>query len=291
VVSKAQSWTETIAEAKPLLKLGLVFTSTTLMALGTMYLVRVIILRYLGLGAAGMYQAAIALSSVYVGFILDAMGRDFYPRLTAMSQDNNECTSLINKQMEVGLLIAIPGILATMTFAPVVIAFFYSAKFTPAYDVLKWQMLGLGLRVVSWPMGFLLIAKGNGRTFFWTELVTNCVHLCFIWIGIQYFGLIGTGMGFFGMYVFYCILIFWVGKINYKFTLSPDHIRLGAIIITATGIVFLTPYLLSEKMSLLINIVITTGIGLYAIKKIIIVTDGANVIPNIFMKIVKRIGM
>ena len=48
--------------------------------------------------------------------------------------------------------------LATLTFAPLVIALFYAAKFAPAVGILRWVCLGITLRVISWPMGFIIIA-------------------------------------------------------------------------------------------------------------------------------------
>ena len=82
-----------------------------------------------------------------------------------MAKDNAECNRLVNEQAEVGLLIAGPGLLATLTFAPLVIQLFYSDKFGPAVEILRWICLGMMLRVTSWPMGFMLIAKGKGTSF------------------------------------------------------------------------------------------------------------------------------
>ena len=58
-----------------------------------------------------------------------------------------------------------------------VIELFYSAKFGPAVEILRWICLGMMLRVASWPLGYVLIAKGEGMLFFWTELVSNVVQL------------------------------------------------------------------------------------------------------------------
>lgn len=44
-----------------------------------------IVVRSLGLDAAGLFQAAATLSTLYIGVILTAMGADFYPRLTAVA--------------------------------------------------------------------------------------------------------------------------------------------------------------------------------------------------------------
>jgi enterobacterial common antigen flippase len=168
-------WMEILGEAKPLVRLGLVFMASGLMMTGTQYALRLLITRKLGLNALGLFQASATLSNLYVGVILGAMGADFYPRLTAAAQDTEAYPRLVNEQAEVGLLMAAPGILATMVLAPLVIKIFYSGQFDGASAILEWQVLGLLLRVVCWPVGFVLLAKGDGRAFFWTELVFNAL--------------------------------------------------------------------------------------------------------------------
>ena len=73
-----------------------------------------------------------------MGFILQAMAADFYPRLTSSAGDNTACNRLVNEQTLVGLLLAGPGVLATLTFAPLVISLFYTAKFGAAVGILRW---------------------------------------------------------------------------------------------------------------------------------------------------------
>ena len=65
------------------------------------------------------------------------MGADFYPRLTGWRK-TTECNRLVNEQAQISLLIAGPGVIATLTFAPLVIAVFYSAAFWPAVSLLRW---------------------------------------------------------------------------------------------------------------------------------------------------------
>jgi PST family polysaccharide transporter len=207
VVATKMSWRESWMEAKPMLKLGLVFVSTGLMGAGVAYLTRVIIIRKLGLEANGLYSSAWTLSSYYVGFILGAMGTDFYPRLTEVNHDHAEVNRLVNEQTEVGLLMALPGIIATLTLAPLVIMTFYTAEFMPAVELLQWQSLGLMGRVIAWPIGFIMLAKGAKRCFFYSELSANVVLLGFTWLGVVDFGLAGTGMAVLALYL--CMTI-WV---------------------------------------------------------------------------------
>ena len=98
---------------------------------------------------------------MYVGFILQAMGTDFYPRLVRAANNNPQCNRLVNEQAHVSLLLAGPGVIATLTFAPLVIALFYTAKFAEAVEILRWICLGIALRVITWPMGFIIVAKNN----------------------------------------------------------------------------------------------------------------------------------
>ena len=253
-------------EARGLISLGVVLMASALMMALVLYMVRVMVVRRFGLEAAGLYQSAATLSNVYIGFILGAMGMDFYPRLTAASLDNAACNRLVNEQAEIGLLMAAPGLIATLTFAPLVIELFYSKKFIPAYDILQWQILGTFLRVVSWPLGFTLLAKGNGKMFFWTELSANAVHVVLFWLGIVIFGLKGSGMAFFALYIFYLFLMMYVVKKLTGFGWSESNRRLALIISPAIGTVFMLPRILPPAASMAIGTTLTLGIGIYSVK-------------------------
>ena len=52
------------------------------------------VLHKIGLEATGLYQSAWTLGGLYVGFILQAMGADFYPRLTASIHETRGVQSL-----------------------------------------------------------------------------------------------------------------------------------------------------------------------------------------------------
>jgi enterobacterial common antigen flippase len=259
-------WREILREAKGLVSLGLVIMATGLMTTVVMYLVRVFVVRQLGTDGVGLYQAATTLSSLYISVILNAMGMDFYPRLTAVAEDNDACNRMVNEQTEVGLLVAAPGIIATLTFAPLIIQIFYSSSFVPAYDVLRWQILGIFLRVVSWPIGFVLLAKGKGMIFFWTELISNAVHVVLVWIGVSYFGLEGTGMALFTIYSFYTIMILAVVRRISYFHWTGTSSRLIGIMSVGIALAFLLPRFMDKKMSLIFGSLLTLLFSIYSLR-------------------------
>lgn len=259
-------WRETFREAKGLLALGLVFMASSLMGAAVMYLTRVLVVRQIGMDGVGLYQAATTLSSLYIGVILSAMGMDFYPRLTSLAEDNEACNRMVNEQTEVGLLIAAPGILATLAFAPLIIQIFYSASFSPAYEVLRWQILGIFLRVVSWPIGFVLLAKGRGKIFFWTELTANAVHVALVWIGVAYFGLKGTGIAFFTLYIFYTVMILAVVHHLSSFHWTATSLRLIGITSVGVSVAFLLPRFTAQNVGLIFGGLLTLISTIYSLR-------------------------
>ncbi len=201
------SWQETTGEARKLLLLGFAFMASALMTAGVTLFVRLIVLRQEGEAAAGHFAAAYTLAGVYTGFLLQAMGADFYPRLTASASDDGRVNQLVNEQTEIALLIALPGVLGTIVCAPWIISAFYAADFHPAIGLLQWQVFGIFGRIVTWPMGFIMLAKGEGRLFLLTELVSNLVYTVLVYFGLRMFGLAGVGMAFLGLYLFYTVLM------------------------------------------------------------------------------------
>ncbi|MGA2401290.1 MAG: O-antigen translocase, partial [Syntrophobacteraceae bacterium] len=256
-------WKEITAESRGLLRLGLAFMASGLMSLGAMYFVRVVIVRQLGLDAAGLFQAASAIATLYVGFILSAMGADFYPRLTAVANDDAACNRMVNEQAEISLLLAVPGVLATLTFAPFVIRIFYAASFAPAIDILRWQVLGAFLRVASWPLGYILLAQGRGKIFLCTEFSYNAVQIGLVLVLLHYFGLPGTGMAFFGVNLFSLLLIFAVVRRLSGFSWSASNIRVAALTVPGVTTVFLAVYFLPGILSTAAGGAMTLALGCY----------------------------
>jgi len=230
--------------AASLLKLGVAFMVSGFVVTGVAYVVRVILLHRVGIAATGWYQSAWTLGGLYVGFILQAMGADFYPRLSAVANDNAECNRLVNEQALVGLLLAGPGVIATLTFAPLVIALFYSAKFGAAVPVLRWICLGATLQVITWPMGFIILAKARQDFFLFSEVVWAAVAMGLAWTCVGLFGLNGAGIAFFGSYIFHWILTYPLVRHLSGFRWSAENTRTGLLYLPLIAIVFGSFYLL-----------------------------------------------
>jgi enterobacterial common antigen flippase len=265
VDSVSVSRVELRQESAALLKLGFAFMSSGLMTMGVAYVVRITVLRKVGMEATGMYQAAWTLGGLYVAFILQAMGADFYPRLTACIANRQAANRLVNEQVEIGLLLAGPGVLATLTCAPLAIALFYSTRFLPAVEILRWICLGTLLQVVTWPMGYIIVAKARQALFFWCEAAWATVSLALAWVCVSYFGLKGAGIAFFGSYIFHGVLIYGVIRRLSGFRWSAENAKRCLIFFVGTATVFAAPYFLSFNEAVALGLVATLLSAAYSV--------------------------
>jgi len=266
IQSPVMTMSEVKEETAALMKLGFAFMASGLLMMGTAYAVRMMVIRLVSLEAAGYYQAAWTLGGLYVGFILQAMGADFYPRLTAVAQDNDLCNRLVNEQTQISLLLAGPGVLATLVFAPLVTEVFYTAEFHVAVDVLRWICLGIALRVISWPMGFIIVAKGEQTIFFWAELAWTVVNVGLSWYGIKSFGLTGAGIAFFGSYVFHAILIYAIVRYLSGFRWSSVNNQIVLLFLSSISVVFFGLYMVPPLVATTLGALVVLLSGLYSLR-------------------------
>lgn len=218
-------WRETVTGGAGMIRLGLFTVITGLASTGSMYLVRIFISDQMGVDGVGQFQAAWNLSAIYVGLVLNAMGADYFPRLSAANRDNEQVCRLVNEQTEIALLIAGPLIVGMIGFMDIIVALFYSAKFSQSIDILLWQTMGNLLKVISWPMGFVLLAKGRGSFFIFTELLWNALFLAVIWLSWGRIGIESTGIAFLIGYLIYTGVIFVICRRLCGFSWPSKNIK------------------------------------------------------------------
>lgn len=214
-------------------RLGLAFMISGLITTLGFLAARVLVQRELGPEALGQFQAAWAIGMTYLGFVLGAMGTDYYPRLTAAISDPAAATRLVNEQTEVALLLCGPVLVAMLGCAPWVIRLLYTGEFGPAVDILRWQLLGDILKVMSWPLGFVLVAAGAGKTFVLTESTGIGVFVLGVFVALPLIGVTATGVAFLALYVAYLPLVWWLGGRRIGFRWSRAVRWQAALVIAA----------------------------------------------------------
>lgn len=238
------TWRQTFTEGGGMVRLGLIFMWNGLLLSAVSYATVALITKQEGLQAVGIYSAAFALSGLFVNFVLQAMGADYYPRLTGLADDPAALNKLVNEQTEIGLLMAVPGLLATLVLAPWIIHIFYTQAFIPAEELLRWFVLGCLGRVISWPLGFVMLALGKFRWFFLTETSFNVIHILLVAVALSVLGLVGVAIAFPILYIGYTLAVLLVCMRLTSFRWSPAAFKM----IWSSAVLFVTCMVLLEKL-------------------------------------------
>ena len=266
----SMTFPEARKEAAELLKLGFAFMASGFLMMGAGYVVRMMLARQIGLEAAGLYAAAWTLGGLYVNFVLQAMAADFYPRLVGVATNHAQCNQLTDEQSRISMLLAAPGVCATILCAPLVIALFYTSEFTGAINALRCICLGVAMRVITWPMGFIIVAKGRRHLFLGVEFAWAAVNVALTWLFVGWFGLNGAGLAFFASYLFHGAIVYPVVLRLTGFSWSRESRQIGLFFLLCVGSVFAGCQFLPTPWAEVAGISITIASGMYSLHRLLI---------------------
>jgi PST family polysaccharide transporter len=199
------------ADLRQLAKIGGALMVVGWLAQLSAYLVRLVIVRHAGLEAAGYYQAAYALAGSLPGFVFAAMSADFFPRISA-AKDEAEAADIAEKQIQAGLLLALPLLAVLLTMGGLCVRLLYADSFEGALPLLPWMIWGVFFRLLAWPLGYWLLGRGSGRVVIIVELTANLIGTLLPVLLLPVFGLAGSAIAFFANYVIYTVIMVCVAR-------------------------------------------------------------------------------
>lgn len=263
------SLAETWATWKPMAKLGAAFMLGGLATTTTLLLVRSRITQELGLDAAGHFAAAWGITMTYVGFLLGAMGADYYPRLTEVIRDRVAAVRLMNDQAQLGLAIGGPVLLLLIGLAPWVITLLYSAEFGPAVTLLQWQTVGNVFKLASWAMSYSIVAAARAKTYFFMELSFNIVFLIMVLSLLPRFGLEITAYAFVLGYLVYLTTAYTLARRIHGF--RWEALSLGLLGLHAgLAVALLALALTAPFAAALASPVLAAATGLFGLRVVLV---------------------
>lgn len=264
---------ETFQKGKAMLKLGFFLSLGGLISTGCAYLVRIFITRVGGIENVGLYNAGFGIINSYVGIIFTAMATDYYPRLAGAINDKPKYVSIVNQQGNVALLILGPILTIFIVFINIAVILLYSKDFLVINTMMQYAIIGVFFKTASWLMGFIILAKGSTKLFFWCELIANFYLTVLNCIGFYYWGIEGLGISFLIGYIIHSLQMYYVSKIFYDFSFDFSFFKIFTIQIAIAIIALCCMKLINNTLisyilgSLLVIIAIV--FSLYSVNKII----------------------
>ena len=235
---------ETVESGKNMVKLGLVITVTGIIGFLTGYILNAFISRTGGVDQVGLYNAGWSVIGQSTGLVFAAMTTDYFPRLSSINTDNNKITSLVNQQAVMVLLILAPIIVFLIAALPLLIRLLYTAAFMPVVSFAGWMLIGIILKGLVWPVGFIFPAKGDLKVFGTIEISAMIFNIIINILGYKIYGLEGLGISYIVGYVYGLGITLFFAHKKYGFVYARSTMRTFAVCLLMITMVFVMSYFL-----------------------------------------------
>jgi O-antigen/teichoic acid export membrane protein len=256
---------EAVSEGKGMINLGVMLSLSSLITLLVAYIIRIYIgsaneTEELGLIDVGLYSAGFVILNSYVGIIFNAMGTDYFPRLSEIANDIKKLRKTVLEQATVAILLITPIIVVFLACAPFIIVILYSHEFSPIVTMVTWGILGMIFKAVSWSMGYMIIAKGDSKVFIKTAIGFNTILLSINIIGYHFGGLEGVGISFFIYYIIHFIAIRIITYYRYDFYFEKGFYKIFTFTVIMCFLAFSITFIPSSilKNSLMIGLIVVS---------------------------------
>lgn len=215
--------------------------------------------RYASTAEVGYFQAGNTLVIRYVGFVISAIGMEFYPRLAANISSRIRHNLFVNHEINLILTALTPLIIIFLICRQIIVRLLY----TPAFEVIL-PFVTIGIihaifRSTSAVVAFSIVAKGDGKTYFLVEAIDAVWGLVLTVAGYLLAGLPGVGAAYILWFLSYLIFTTIVCRRRYALKLTRHTILsiVLSVMLTASAatIVICIPWWLYTPL-LLIPVII-----------------------------------
>jgi len=250
--------------AAQMLGLGAVLMLSVILQQAAMLYMRSHVTVQSGLHTAGLFHSAWLISAVSMGLALQALGADFFPRLTRIIEDHGAAVAAMNQALLVALIIATPMVIGGIGGAWLALTLFFSADFTPAAPLLVLFSFGNLFRIMSVTLAYAVLSRGRRFQYLGLELLWAAVFLAVTLILYGRFGLTAVGLGYLAAYAARFTATFTIARRVIGFSLAP-RTRLAALMGFALSLVTALATLEGDWAGLMVGIaaaLVSLGWGL-----------------------------
>lgn len=188
--------------AKKLLQYALMALVAAICAPGVQVLVRRYIGTQISWGAAGYIEAMWRVSAAYLMIITTTLSVYFIPKLSELSDPKEIKTELINAYK---ILVPFTMICSTLIYLlrKVLTKYLFTEEFIGMEELFAWQMIGDSIKVCSWILMYLYMAKNFFYLYVFSELFFSATFYLLVVILEQHFGLRSVAIGHAFNYLMY----------------------------------------------------------------------------------------
>ena len=163
----------------------------------------------LGWDSAGYWQGIWYISTMYLMLVTTTLGVYYLPRLSEI-QDNKELRKEIFSGYKIIMPIVILASLIIFLLKEYVILIAFSKDFMPMMELFAWQLMGDVIKIASWLLAYLMLAKAMTKVFIYTEVLFSALFVGLSILFVDKFGLVGITYAYSLNYFLHLIMMIFI---------------------------------------------------------------------------------
>jgi len=218
-----------LGEGMEMVRLGVAFILAGILNSGAEMFIRSYLNIAGDLQMVGYYNASYVLVIVYAGMVFSAMETDYYPRLSGVNSYHTSANEVVNRQIEVSLLLISPLLAMLVMLLPVVIPVLYSTDFLPVVGMAQVAALAMYAKAITLPISFLTLAKSDPVGYVLLDVLYDVVLVVLIILGFSHWGLWGTGLAITVTHVIELAMVFVYAHLRFGYRMSVSVMQFAAL--------------------------------------------------------------
>lgn len=210
-----------------------------------------------GEAETGFFQAGFTIVNRYVGLVFTAIAVEYYPRLSQVIQSKSRTRLFVSHEMGLMMLILIPVVTGFIAADKLIVRALYDSQFYVILPFITWGIVGTVLRAFSWCLSFSILARGDGKAFLWTELLSAVFYLGANMVFYRLWGIAGMGAAYALWYGLYSVAVGVVYFRKFGFTVSGEAVKIAATALCATSAAALARICLGWEAAAAVAVVAT----------------------------------
>lgn len=163
----------------------------------------------IGWDQAGYWQGVWYISSMYLMVVTTALSIYYLPKLSEIKDDFE-----LRKELFTGYKLILPIViimsLSIYFLKDFIIYLLFTPEFEPMRELFAWQLVGNVIKIASWLLAYVMLAKAMVRLYIITEVFSSALFVVLSIYLSNIYGVIGVTYAFAINYAVYFLLMIWV---------------------------------------------------------------------------------
>ena len=197
---------------KPVLSFTLMSAVAAMVFPSVLIVIRSLLVEHSGVELASYWEGYSRLSIFMSGLAISSISLYYLPKLVE-ANTGQEMLRVVFWGVKFLFVVAFPAMLLIFWFGNDIIPLLYASSFLETIFLLKWELLGTFLKLLSFTVSFIMIAKKLTIVFILSELISGLLFLGLSMLFIDLYAVVGASIAFAGTYFLYLLwVVIYFGK-------------------------------------------------------------------------------